>query len=485
MLRKWLVIGLLSSAAWSQEAYRDITIVTDPPGAEVWIGLDPPKNTLQKTDKPVRVERDWFFDPLQNPVGRTLIFRLPGHEEAKIKVNWGQLGDHLQQDGKPFRLAPTNLYFWVLDHPLFCGGLALGLAAAVVALLTVQKRSAAARQAAEAQREAAKKAEFQAMQEQARQQADRERAQKAEREAQEEARKAREQQELLAAKQQSIQDTAGKDPWIGIEFSSGRIGTYRAVSLLGAGGMGAVYEGVLVSGKPVSPAKLALKIVDLRVKPDAKERAISEGQVGMQIVHSSIVRCYDYVELPQAICMFQELVEGKSSLKDKVVAGGLDPLVALDLMLPVAAALLVMHEKGYIHRDIKPENIMLSADGQLKIADLGLAKNPHAGFQTDSRDFMGTFAYCAPEQITNTSKVTPAADQYALGCVLYELIEGSLPFKGPDYLQFAAAHLQETPPPAGKLSASANAALLRMLEKDPLTRYENTVQALESIKQAL
>jgi serine/threonine-protein kinase len=249
--------------------------------------------------------------------------------------------------------------------------------------------------------------------------------------------------------------------------------------------MGAVYEAVLVKGKPISPVKIALKIVDLRSKPGAKERAISEGQVGMQIVHPSIVRCLDYVDLPEAICLFQELVDGKQSLQSQVKPGGMDPGLAVELLLPVASGLLAMHSKGYIHRDIKPENIMLNVDGQLKIADLGLAKNPHAGFQTDSRDFLGTFAYCAPEQITNTSKVTAQADQYALGCVLYELIEGRLPFLGPDYLQFAAAHLNDIPPPARKLTVQANAALLKMLEKDPANRYEDPLKALQAIQDTL
>ena len=481
----WLLLWASSGA---EEAYKVITIESEPTGAQVWLSqLDKATDTGQKTGPKVRLERDWFFDPGGNPVGRTLLFRLPGHDEASVKVNWGNLNPStpLSDGGKPFRLPPQNLYYAALDHYWLsaAGLLALGLLVAG----TVRQRSqtAQARRVAEERQREAEAARLRALDEEARQQAQRLLAEQARKQAQEEGERARQQEAVLAAKQQDIQNTAGKDPWAGIEFTSARVGTYRVSSLLGSGGMGSVYEGVLVRGKPISPPKLALKIVDLQKKPAARERAISEGQVGMQIVHPSIVRCYDYIETPEAVCLFQELVEGKLTLQSRVQTGGLPPELALTMLWPLAEALKVMHSKGYIHRDIKPDNVMIDAQGALKIADLGLAKNPHANFQTDSKDTLGTFAYCAPEQIANSSKVNGQADQYSLGCVLYEVIAGNLPFVRNDFIQYASAHMYETPPPIAKLSAETNQKLLKMLEKEPTQRYPDPVQAFEAVKASL
>jgi len=484
------LVGLLfwTLAAWvgAEEAYREVLIRTRPSGAEVWLSkLDSAQNTGGKTGQRVRLERQWFFDPAGQPVARTLLFRLKGHEEVSFKVHWGSLQS---LENKVVALPAQNLYYAALDRP---GLLALVALLGGVGGIGLSRQRARLKKAEEQERIAAdrerqaEEARFRAMQEEARQQAEQQRAREAQKKAQEEAEKARQQQAVLAAQQASIQASAGKDPWMGIEVVSPRLGSYRIASLLGAGGMGSVYEGVLVSGKPISPGKVAVKVVDLQKKPEARARALSEGQVGLQVVHPSIVRGYDFVETAEAVLLFQELVEGKETLQSLIRPEGMAPEQALRLLEPVADALKAMHDKGYIHRDIKPDNIMMDGHGALKIADLGLAKNPHASFQTDSQDTLGTFAYCAPEQIATSSKVNAQADQYSLGCVLYELMAGRLPFVCQDFIQFASAHMYETPPPIQSLSPDTNQALLKMLEKEPGQRYPDVVAALQAIRATL
>lgn len=482
-MKPWsLLLGLLLLGPVAAEpASLEVQIRTRPSGARVWLNqVEQELDTGQTTDKPVELKRDWFFDQNDNPVSRTLVFRLAGHRDARTKLSWGQLKPDqpiLADDGNPIPLAPDNFLVQAQDHPMITvltlGSLLVVLAGGVI---TYRRNLGAAY----ARKEAEEIAQRKILELQAQQQAQQEEAKRQAKLAQQQTLEIKEKQQILEQKTQAIQESGGKDPWIGVEITSRSMGSYAIMRKLGAGGMATVYEAILVSQKPGSPAKLALKIINRQGEDQA--RAVSEGQAGMQLVHPGILRCYDYVEFQGAICLFLELVEGGRDMT--AIDKPIDPLSALKGLAAAAKALDEMHSRGYVHRDLKPSNIMLLADGQLKIADLGLIKNPLAQFQTGTETIMGTPHYMPPEQFQKFKAVSAAADQYALGCILYELIEGRLPFVG-DLNQLIIGHLHGQPDPPTKLNPAAAQALLRMLAKEPEERYSSCFEALSVIRSLL
>lgn len=485
MKRTGLILCLLSQIVSADPASMEVKIETSPPGARVWMSqVDREIDTGQSTDQPVKLRKEWFFDEGGNPVGRTFVLRLRNHSEARFKTTWGSLSSGrplMAEDGKPFRLQPEGLIAWVQDYPLVGGLFALILVGGAAGALLGYQRLQSSRRQAEAQSALAERAQRKALDLAAQQQADREEATRLAKQAVEQTLKMKKQQDLLDQKNQAIQQAGGTDPRLGLEITSRSMGTYVLLKKLGAGAMGAVYEGKLSSESPGSPKKLAIKWID----PDKveKERAHSEGQVGMQLVHPGIIRCYDYVELNNAVFLLLELVEGGDDMT-RLLTVAHTPEQAIQLLEPVAQALDAMHARGFIHRDLKPSNIMTTAAG-LKITDMGLAKNPHANFQTLSGDAFGTAQYIAPEQIQDTKRVTPKADQYALGCILYELIEATSPFTGSGAMEMFFAHLSVDPPVPARLNAAAATALLRMLAKKPDERFGSCCEALAAIRERL
>lgn len=480
-VKGWIFIWLLLFIhAAAEPGSLEVRIVTQPSGARVWLNqVERELDTGQTTDKPVQLKRDWFFDQNQNPVSRTLVFRLAGHRDARLKLTWGQIKPDqpiLAEDGSPILLTAEGLLVNAQDHP-FLTLLTLGsFLAALMGGVTTRVRR---RREANAQKEAEETSQRKILELQAQQQAQQEEARRQAQLAQEQTLKIKEEQQLLELKTQAIQESGGKDSWIGVEITSRSMGSYTILRKLGAGGMATVYEARLVSRKPGSPEKLALKILNLE---GDQARAVSEGQAGMQLAHPGIVRCYDYVEFNGVICLFLELVEGGRDMTS--ISKPIDAISALNGLAPVAKALDEMHARGYVHRDLKPSNIMLLPGGQLKIADLGLIKNPNAEFQTGTGIILGTPYYLPPEQVKKFKSVTGAADQYALGCILYELIEGQLPFEG-DVNQAILGHLQAQPDLPSRLNPAAARALLKMLEKEPENRYPSCFEALSAIRASL
>ena len=142
------------------------------------------------------------------------------------------------------------------------------------------------------------------------------------------------------------------------------------------------------------------------------------------------------------------------------------------VLADVLAGLEVAHQRGIVHRDLKPANIFFSAAGRAKLGDFGVAHLLDLG-QTQTGGFIGSLAYMSPEQITG-SRLTVAADFYALGVTLYLMLTGRLPFAGPD---FAMQHLAEYPPPpsvaAPGLPAELESVIAKLLAKEPAARYQS------------
>jgi serine/threonine-protein kinase len=246
-------------------------------------------------------------------------------------------------------------------------------------------------------------------------------------------------------------------------------GRYRLERRLGSGGMGSVWQGRdLLLGR-----KVAIKLVvgPVPVGPvigGGDERLRREAKALGALAHPSISRLYNYCERNEHTYLVMELAEGES-LAAHLTRGRIPPARAVDIAAQCAEALDAAHRAWVVHRDVKPGNIVLTAQG-VKLVDFGIASTAGDGALTAAGRVLGTAAYLAPERATGRP-ATPAADLYALGVVLYEMLAGSLPFRAPDPIAMMYAHTAADPLPLPDDVPPALAEICRnLLAKDPAAR---------------
>jgi serine/threonine-protein kinase len=264
-----------------------------------------------------------------------------------------------------------------------------------------------------------------------------------------------------------------------------RIAGYEILELLGAGGMGVVYK----ARQPRLARFVALKMIRAAAsaRTEDLERFESEARAVAGIEHPNIVRIFEIGEHDGQPYFSLEYLGG-GSLATKI--GGKPQRVgeAARIVEVLARAMHVAHQHGIIHRDLKPANVMLATDGTLKIADFGLAKRLESDSgQTRSGSILGTPSYMAPEQAKGeTRKVGPAADQYALGAILYELLTGRPPFQGTSVLDtLDQVRSREPVPPSQlqpKIPRDIETICLKCLEKDPDRRYPGVADVAEDLR---
>ena len=290
-----------------------------------------------------------------------------------------------------------------------------------------------------------------------------------------------------------------------------RLGPYEILSALGAGGMGQVYR--------ARDAKLgrdvAIKVVldHFTDDPERVARFHREARLLAALNHPHIATIHGLEESAGTHFLVMELVEG-DTLADLLVRGagpsgpgGLPLEEALTIARQIADALQAAHEKGIIHRDLKPANVALTADGQVKVLDFGLAKalDPTAGSSTlespamlthsptlslgatSAGVILGTAAYMAPEQARG-KVADKRSDIWAFGCVLYEMLTGRRPFDGED-MSDTMANILKVDPDWTALPATVppaiRALLRRCLEKDRRKRVADIAAALFAIDEAV
>jgi len=219
-----------------------------------------------------------------------------------------------------------------------------------------------------------------------------------------------------------------------------RLGHYRILAPLGAGGMGEVYLAQdLKLGR-----KLALKLLPaaFTAASDRLRRFEQEARAASALNHPNIITIYEVGEVEGTHYIATEFVDGQT-LRQQMTSEQLSLLDALEIVLQVASALAAAHEAGIIHRDIKPENVMRRRDGLVKVLDFGLAKltEPLLPNKVDTAaptlaqltsvpgTVLGTMQYMSPEQARGLN-VDARTDIFSLGVVLYEMIAGQLPFRG-------------------------------------------------------
>ncbi len=256
-------------------------------------------------------------------------------------------------------------------------------------------------------------------------------------------------------------------------------GLYRIDKELGQGAHGVVFRGTqLALQKPV-----AIKMLrpDGFHSDDALDRFQREATVVSKLVHPSIAQVLDFGVEESMPFLVMEFVDGKELTEITESEGPLAPARAVAIIRQLASALQEAHQHGIVHRDIKPHNIRLmryTPGGQLfvKVLDFGIAKqiDEAQGHKlTATGAVMGTPAYMAPEQVGG-QPLSARADQYATGCVLYELLTGSVPFVSQTVSGMLMAHLTQPPPelPRG-VPESLRKIVMRLLAKNPAERFES------------
>jgi serine/threonine-protein kinase len=246
---------------------------------------------------------------------------------------------------------------------------------------------------------------------------------------------------------------------------------YRLVRMIGSGGMGTVWEaGDETLGRPVAVKVLSESLA-------AGERAVRrferEAQAAARLSGPYIAAVYDFGRSEGRPYIVMELVRGEALADRLAREGPLPPQEAARIARQVAEALEEAHRAGIVHRDVKPGNVMLTAAGDVKVMDFGIAAAAWAERVTTSGLVLGTPSYLAPEQ-AKSEKTTPASDVYALGAMLYEMVAGRPPFVAESPVALALAHIREDPRPLDQVAEGVPpniaSASMAALAKDPAER---------------
>ena len=263
-------------------------------------------------------------------------------------------------------------------------------------------------------------------------------------------------------------------------------GRYKIQSLIGTGGMAAVY----LATDLILDRLVAIKVLrlDFRQNDDAMRRFRREALSATQLTHPNIVGVYDVGQSQEMNYIVMEYVEG-TDLKDYVrQRGALHPIEAVRIMMQIVSAIADAHQNRIIHRDIKPQNILIDREGNVKITDFGIAVALSDTSLTQTNTLLGSVHYLSPEQARG-GMATIQTDIYALGIVLYELLTGRVPFDGESAVSIALKHFQEPLPPVMNPSVmipqSLENIVLKATAKDPMNRYRSCYEMFQDLKTCL
>jgi len=239
---------------------------------------------------------------------------------------------------------------------------------------------------------------------------------------------------------------------------------------------------------------VAVKVLSAELSQDEAfvERLRREAQLVASLNHQNIVGVFDQGEEEGAPFIVMEYVDGRSLADLLRSEGRLHPDRAATIAVDVAAALDAAHRQGMVHMDVKPGNVLITPDGQVKLADFGIAKAMNEGQETDltaeGGTVMGTATYLSPEQAQG-QKVGPRSDVYSLAIVLYEMMTGRPPFIGDSPVEIARKHVDEAPQRPSRLGVeiaqSLEAITLKGLAKSPVNRYPSVRDFAADLKRYL
>src|SRR5205807_268137 len=275
------------------------------------------------------------------------------------------------------------------------------------------------------------------------------------------------------------------------------IGSYRVIKPLGKGGMGAVY----MAEHPVIGSKVAIKFLHPQFATDKKivDRFFNEARAVNVIGHDNILKCLDLnVTDDNPHYFIMEFLHGKP-LQDLVLPDGPMLLeVAGPILLQICEALQAAHDSKIIHRDLKPDNVYLTVHkgkkNFVKVVDFGIARvTDDAGVSTGKTQtgmVMGTPAYMSPEQAGGmTTRIDARSDIYSLGCMMYQMATGKLPFPGSSFGEVLIGHLQLPPPPIRELNPDVpeayEAVIMKCLEKQQEKRYQSMTELHDAVLEVM
>ncbi|MGZ7081314.1 MAG: protein kinase domain-containing protein, partial [Thermoanaerobaculia bacterium] len=272
-------------------------------------------------------------------------------------------------------------------------------------------------------------------------------------------------------------------------------GPYVIDSMIGSGGMGAVYR----ASDPRLRRDVAIKIIQPQFcdSEERRRRFETEARSAARLAHPNVVSIYDVGEQNGTPYIVTEFVEG-GTLTDQVRRRAMSFDETLPVAVAIAEALAEAHQRGIVHRDLKPDNILLTTAGVPKISDFGLAKclEPEtssdwnnaptvAGANTREGTIIGTPAYMSPEQASGRP-VDFRSDIFSFGAILIEMVTGRRPFQRSSHVQTLAAVLEQDPdyaPLERSMPPGFVAIVRRCLRKDPRERYGSTTDLVHDLKQ--
>ncbi len=261
---------------------------------------------------------------------------------------------------------------------------------------------------------------------------------------------------------------------------------YQLQDPIGRDGMTTIYRGRDLRADRVVAIKVLRDIYSTDAKFVARFQREAKAQFSLQ--HPNIVQVYDYGQTDGKYYIVMELVEGTDLRRYLHGRGMLDADRSVIIAHDVALGLGAAHRRGIVHRSVKPQNILIGRDGSIKLTDFGIAfvyEGVDAERLTDPGMTVGTVQYFPPEQAQGKI-VTPAADVYSLGIVMYETLTGRTPFDGDNPVAVAMQHIQDPPTPPRQLNPTIPPALeeiiMRCLEKVPEMRFRDGSQLARALE---
>lgn len=261
---------------------------------------------------------------------------------------------------------------------------------------------------------------------------------------------------------------------------------YQIMSKLGAGAMATVYKARQLSLDRI----VAIKILPQKHSKDPNfiQRFYDEGKAAAKLNHPNIVGAYDVAQAGEFHYFVMEFVDGRTVYDDISKDGAYSEEDALDIAIQVAKALSHSHKAGFIHRDVKPKNIMITSDGTVKLADMGLARavSDREAAEAEAGKAYGTPYYISPEQIRGEIEIDFRADIYALGATMYHMVTGRVPFEGPNPSAVMHKHLKDELIPPDHVNTKLTSGISEIIEvcmaKSAKKRYGTTEDLLNDLE---
>ena len=290
--------------------------------------------------------------------------------------------------------------------------------------------------------------------------------------------------------------------WQVMQLLSGKaaffLGKYKLLNLLGVGGMGRVF----LAEHTIMHRKVALKVIskEFSNNPEALKQFQAEARAIATLNHINIVQAYNFESEGDRFYIVMEYVDGQSLEKRVLKEGPLPINDVVSYLRQSAKALQHAHQRNMIHCDIKPDNLLLNQDGQIKILDMGIAKlndpkkksqaqdtdvNTDSHVKKDESHILGTVDYLAPEMASGEAQADPRVDIYSLGCTMFFLLTGQVPYPETTLIERILAHQEKPPRDPRELRPDTPKELayivLKMEEKKPEDRYQSMDEVLAAL----